>query len=440
MNLDQFHLTNKSGDPTGVYDYAIFEYLVERFDMFVIASTPYIYQDGCYHADEHGTKLKTEIRKLIYPQFIRSTTVERIFRLFLQADEIQAKPEELNQYPKHWINFQNGFYDCIGGKDGEEKGMLPHSPKYKAVNQIPHEYHPEEHLTGKAIEDWLSFIVPDADDREMLLQFCGYCLTRDTRQQKFLILCGVGGSGKSTLIRLLESIIGADNISHISLKEMTQRFAPYGLMGKLLNSCADLEIGALEDTSLLKRILGEDSMRAEPKGVDGFSFTNYARLIFSTNELPLIISERTNGFFRRLLVLKMDTQPKEARHDFLDSLLAEKDYFIHLCVDAVTRMYESGTIVTSGNSERAVQRLRTDSDSVESWISEKCILDADARTERGALFNNYETYCTIQDRTALKRNSFYRSLASKGYQEKRTAEARYFLGITINHNPSSYTS
>ena len=40
----------------------------------------------------------------------------------------------------------------------------------------------------------------------MLLQFMGLCLTRDTRQQKFMILNGAGGSGKSTLVSLISRL------------------------------------------------------------------------------------------------------------------------------------------------------------------------------------------------------------------------------------------
>ena len=135
--------------------------------------------------------------------------------------------------------------------------MIPHDPKFRATNQIPHVYDPEGQLKGTAVQEWLMFIGNTPEDIEMLCQFSGLCLTRDTRQQKFLILNGGGGTGKSTVIRMIEKMIGTENISNISLNQLTQRFQAFGLMGKLLNSCADLEIDALSDTSILKKALGE---------------------------------------------------------------------------------------------------------------------------------------------------------------------------------------
>ena len=290
-------------------------------------------------------------------------------------------------------------------------------------------YDPEAEVSGQAVEDWLRFAVADPDDREMLLQYAGYCLTRDTRQQKFLILNGEGGTGKSTVIRMIEAMIGSENISNISLSELTQRFASYGLLGKLLNSCADLEVQALEDTSTLKKVLGEDTLRGEAKGKDSFSFKSYAKLIFSTNELPVIKAEKTNGFYRRLLILPMNRVPEVARSDFYDQLSAEIGYFIRISVQALSRMYKRGTLAESRHSAEAVDRLRMDSDTVEAFLNDMCEHKRGERVERGYLYEKYADYCYESDRTSLTKNNFYRSLRVKGYPEVRVSTGRYFSDI-----------
>lgn len=425
-DLSQFHHFNDKGFPTSVYDIRIFEYLSQRGDLFILGGVPFMYRDGVFKGDVSGANLKTEIRKLIYPELVKSTTIERVYRLFLSEKDLQITYEDLNRYPQHWIPFKNGMYDPIAQK------MIPHDPKYRAINQIPHEYHPEAQLTGEEVERWLEFIVPQPDDREMLLQFMGYCLTRDTRQQKFTILYGSGGSGKSTVIKILELMIGAQNISNISLKELSQRFASYGLLGKLLNSCADLEVSALEDTSVIKKVLGEDSLRGEPKGKDAISFKNYAKLIFSTNELPLVISEKTNGFYRRLMILNMTRQPEHKRPDYLDLLSKEIDYLIRLAVKALERMYQAGQITESAGSREAVQSLRNDSDTVEAWIFETCFRVKGARVERGQLYQKYDSYCLSTDRTSLSRNNFYRAMRAKDFKEVKSNGLRYFEGISFD--------
>ena len=427
-DLSQFHLVNNKGVPTGVFDEAIFKYIKGQQDLFVCGGTVYIYDGGYFKADVSGARLKTMISKLIYPQFIKSTTLKRIYDRFLCDISLEVSFEELNRYPAHWICFENGMYDC------KEKRLLPHSPKYKAVNQIPHEYKPGAVHEGKRTEEFLKFICPEPDSREMLLQFSGYAHTKDVGQQKFLVLLGEGGSGKSTFIRLMEASVGSRNLSNISLTDLQQRFASFGLMGKLLNSCADLEISALEDTAIIKKVLGEDTLRAEQKGRDAISFKNYAKLIFSTNELPVVKAEKTNGFYRRLLVLPMNRVPEKKNPNLLNELLQEIDYFVWLSVQALERMYEKEIIITSAESEKAVAQLRMDSDTVQAFLVESCVLEDGSRIERTELYRNYEKYCEDTDRQSLTKNNFYKSLRVKGYTDFKTGGYRYFKGISDGKN------
>lgn len=429
-DLAQFHHFNNKDEPTSVYDEKIFQYIKMEMDLFVCGGTVYIYDSGYFKADQSGARLKTIISHLIYPKFIKSSVLKRIYDRFFCDIALEISFEELNCYPSHWICFQNGMYDC------KEKKLLPHDPKYRAINQIPHEYHPEKIHERKQIEKFLNFICPNLDSREMLLQFIGYCLTKDVRQQKFLVLNGEGGSGKSTLIRLIEAVIGSQNTSNISLTDLQQRFASFGLIGKLLNSCADLEIAALEDTAMIKKVLGEDTLRAEQKGRDAVSFKNYAKLIFSTNELPVVKSEKTKGFYRRLLVLPMNHVPEKKNPNLLNELLQEIDYFLWLSVQALKRMYEKEVIVISAESEKTVAQLRMDSDTVQAFLMEECVLEDGSRSERTELYNRYEEYCTYNDRQSLTKNNFYKNLRLKGYKDFKSGDYRYFKDISDRKNSS----
>lgn len=428
LDLMQFHLKADNGKISGVYHNAIFEYIKNKYHIFICGGTPYIYDSGYYKVDVSGARLKSLIRELIYPQFIKSTTINHIYALFMQDIELEADFDRLNNYPSYWICFKNGMYDAKNQK------LLPHSPEYKAINQIPHRYEPSAKYEGIRTENYLNFICEEQDSREMLLQFIGYSLTKDVGQQKFLVLNGEGGTGKSTVIRLIEALIGSKNISNISLTDLQQRFASYGLMGKLLNSCADLEIQALEDTSIIKKILGEDTLRGEQKGRDAVSFKSYAKLIFSTNELPLVKSEKTNGFYRRLLVLTMNKVPLQKNPNLFQELLQEIDYLLHLSVEALERMYKQGIITVSEASNKAVMQLRADSDTTEAFLQECCANCDAGRIERTELYKKYNEFCEDTDRQSLTKNNFYKSLRVKGYSEIKTNGYLYFKGIDYKEN------
>lgn len=427
LDLDkmQFHLVNKHGDPVGVFDDAIENYIIENQKLFIYGGIPFLYENGCFFPDWTTAELSTVIREKIFDIFIKSTTIDRVYRLFLKDARIQKTFEEINTYPEHWICFINGMYDPIS------KRLMPHDSKYCCINQVPHEYHPERPpKAGEAIEKYLDFVTDKRQDlREMLLQYMGYCLTRDTRQQKFLIMTGEGGSGKSTLIKCFEMLVGQRNISNVSLTDLQQRFSSIELMGMLVNSCADLEIGALTDTSMIKKLVGEDSIKGERKGKDLVFFKNYAKLIFSTNELPVIKSEKTNAFYRRLLVLPMSKVPKHKDPDLFRKLEAEKDYLLMLAVQALERMYQQENITVAEASDREIERLRADSDTVEGFILEECEKVDGHREERTELFKKYAAYCEDTERQSLTKTNFYKSLRLKGYSEIASIGKRYFLGL-----------
>ena len=215
------------------------------------------------------------------------------------------------------------------------------------------------------------------------------------------------------------------------MQELSKRFSTSLLVGKTLNSCADLSMEALEDSSTIKKLLGEDSLMAEFKGQNAFMFKNYSKLLFSTNTLPVITTERTNGFYRRLLILKIDKQPEKPDTELADKLIGEIHYFLKLAIQALHEMYQRGIITISENSIQAVKQMRKDSDVVQAWIYDCCITGEDLRIERTAAYESFKKYCEEEERQSLTRNGLFKALRTKNLIETTDAKGkRYFRGIS----------
>lgn len=458
-NLDYFHRWEEQRDGTykckGPIDIRIFKAIKERGHYFVLngdneKGIPYYFSNGVYKAPDADAKIKTEINIRMFEIFQTATNVSRIYRLFLQSEELRKQYGGLNRYPTTWINFRNGMYDAKTGEfirrynafndpkpeTEAEKQLKIQDPYYYALNQIPHYYNPNAKPKGEHIEEWLHFICPSDDDREMLLQFVGLCMTRDVEQQKMLFLKGKGGNGKSVLLNLINRVIGEENISHISLDDMIKSdFAAVELLGKLVNSCGDFKVTPLDDLGPVKRMTGKDPIHANKKYANYVNFNSYCRLIFSVNQLPILKGEQTSAPWRRFLILKMDKVPPKVDVHLEEKLATEIDYFIHLAVDALHRMYISGgEILESESSKREVNLYREKSDSVMAFLDndEEAIAqctDSKGRTDRVELYKRYMKYCEDEGRTELSRNNFYDSLRNKGYEEQRSNGVDYFLGI-----------
>ena len=425
INLEDFQKIGKNGNPYDILDDKISEYITqEQLDMFVLNGQPYLYRHGVYKRDEDGKILKAHIKALIFPDLITINRINRVYNLILSDYRLLRKNDEVNQYPTYWINFQNGMYDLV------LQELHPHDPKYMAINQIPHEYVPNAEYRGTIADQFLRGIIPDESDREMILAYAGYCMTTDTSMQKFLVLLGLSGAGKSTVINLITDMVGAENVSCISLQDLGERFMPTELLGKLLNACAELPKKALEQTDAIKRITGEDLVKGEYKGGKVFMFRSYAKLLFSANEMPVTLDEKSGAFFRRMLVIDVKNKgeyiPNLAR-----GLKESMPGFINACVAALSRHYLTGKEIDSQNSRESVHELFRESDSVLAFLDDCMEKIPGERTDRVLLYERYKAYCWSNEWPALGCRNFYKNLRSKGYQESTIQGRRYFRDISL---------
>lgn len=424
MDLQQFHNYDENGKCTGVCDVAIVEYLMDTEDMFVIDGIAFVYENGVFKEDTNGIVLMNKIQACLYRNEIKAATIKRVYDLLIRQQALQSSFETVNNYPKWWINFKNGMLDA------QEMKMHPHSPEYRSMNQIPHEFSFQP-TKGDHTLKFLQEAVPDKGDRQMFYTYLGYCMTCDTSMQKFMMIKGEGGTGKSRLIALAEYIVGKPNYVNVSLADLNERFYPSNLFGKLMNSCADISTAPLNAVDVLKKCTGDDEIIFERKGMDANrSFRSYAKLLFSANKIPLNLDEKSNAFYRRLLILEMNAKPAKIDLRLDEKLQSEVQFSIFMAVRWLHEMYEKGRIPESENSKRLVNELYKDADSVKAWLEDCMKPAAGARCSRAAIYDLYDKYCEENDRQAIGRAKFYKNLVDKGYKEGRDKKiGRYIEGL-----------
>lgn len=389
--------------------------------IFVLNGQPYIYRRGSYIRDEDGKILKAHIKALIYPDLVTIGRINRVYNLILADYRLTKKNEEVNQYPAHWINFINGMYDV------KNKRLHPHDPEFYSINQVPHEYLEDVEYQGSVVEKFLKGVFPDDEDREMFLAYAGYCMTIDTSFQKFMIIIGVPGSGKSTAINLLVDAIGDKNVSCITLQDLNERFTPTELLGKLLNACADLPKKALEQVDAIKRITGEDLVKGEYKGGKVFSFRSHAKLIFSANEMPVNLDEKSDAFYRRMLSIEV-MQKGEYIPNLKEELERCIPEFIKAAVDALERAYNRG-MLDSSNSKKLVHEFHRESDNVQAFLDDHIESVPGEKIPRAELYRLYKEYCFFNNWSPLSDRSFYKNLRGKGFKDYTSCGNRFFLDI-----------
>ena len=429
VDQNQFCTFARDGRVNGIKDIAVVRYLMDTLCMFVMDREIYLYQDGCYYLDQDGIKIKAVISALIPERYITFRVLSAVYNLLIEQQELQKTMEELNAYPPWWINFQNGMFDV------REMKLHKHKPEYLSINQIPHkldmEIRKNMEEAGKTTIQFLNDAMPDRTAQITLWQYIGYSMTRDTRFQRFMIIRGIGGTGKSKVINLIQDIVGAANCSGISLQALNERFYPSMLQGMLLNACADISSDALMQVDNIKKATGEDVMICERKGRDPVPFRSYAKLIFSANKIPLNLDEKSNAFYRRLLILEMNNKPKKKDLELGEKLQAEIGYSIWMAVGALKKLYNDGEFTESTMAKERVEDLYRAADTVKAFVDECLERQQGSKISRSLLYEKYKQYCENCGRKYHSPNPFFKSLEEKGFLYKRTASERCFLNVTL---------
>lgn len=145
----------------------------------------------------------------------------------------------------------------------------------------------------------------DADMMRFIYEVVGYCLVNNTFAQKFFILYGEGGNGKSSFLQLLTSLLTESNVSNIALIDIgASQFRLAEIVGKYANIGDDIESTDVLNTASLKKIVTGDTIIVEPKHLKPYSYKPHAKLFFSCNSIPRIYDTST-GMKDRLVIIPM---------------------------------------------------------------------------------------------------------------------------------------
>jgi P4 family phage/plasmid primase-like protien len=267
-----------------------------------------------------------------------------------------------------------------------------HSPAMFNLVSLPYRHDP-----GATCPKWIAFLDEildeDAERIKLLQEMFGYCLWNKLDFQKFFILQGEGANGKSVVLNVLTAMLGEDNVSHLSLDQIGNRFSPAAMEGKLANIYTDLEEIEKLDEGLLKTLTAGEAIQAERKFKEPWSMRPTAKLIFSANTLP-VLRDRSQGIWRRLVVIPFEVTIPEGKQDkqLSEKLEQELPGIFNWAISGLMRLLERGQFTGSAKCEAAKTEHRHSSDHVLAFL-EECILDdPQGAVGTGLLYQHYKEW------------------------------------------------
>lgn len=331
------------------------EYMAREVKAFYSAEQYYVYNDGVYTAvpDLEARRMARSYMNPRYTLMSNITDAEGQWRMLCM------KPlREINANP-YAVNVKNGLYNVLDGS------FTAHSPEHLSTVQLNVRYAP-----GSSCPRFMQFLTESLGEAEIPLvqEMLGYFLIPVNKAQKSFVIVGEPGAGKSKLLLTLnEILLGQQNVSNIPWQGLNERFKTAELFGKLANIFADLPTKNIDDNGIFKALVGEDFLTAERKNKDPFTFQPYARLLFSCNAIPRNYGDKSEGFYRRLIIIRFAQPVPEEKRDaeLLDKFAAEADGIFLFAVEGLRRLIANKYRFSETEATRSeVQRYRVDSNSV----------------------------------------------------------------------------
>ena len=269
-------------------------------------------------------------------------------------------------------------------------------------------------------ERWLKFLgeLLYPEDIPTLQEFIGYCLIPSNKGQRMMVIKGSGGEGKSQIGAVLSALFGC-NMKDGSIGKISEnRFARADLEHVLLCIDDDMRMEALRQTNYVKSIVtAQGKMDLERKGKQSYQGWMYARLLaFSNGDLQALF-DRSDGFYRRQLVLT--TREKAADRvddpDLAEKMKAEVEGIFLWAFEGLKRLVENNFKFTeSARTRENREAVKRDNNNVYDFLeSEGYIrLKADASISSKDCYEIYRMWCEENNLTALKPRSFSDALVS----------------------------
>ncbi|GHU82489.1 hypothetical protein AGMMS50284_4440 [Clostridia bacterium] len=382
-NLDEWYEFTKAGGlrfMPGI----LANYLAKKLDAFYCTEQYYYYERGVYQP-RNDKDAKATVRTFLNP---RDVTMNQINDAENQWQLLIRKPiREIN--PNQFvINAQNGLYNVLNDS------FCPHDPTYFSTVQLKANYDPTAECPI-----FLRFLNESLDPAEVNLmqEIFGYFLVPITKAQKSFMLCGEPNVGKSKILQVLQEVLlGAENVSNIPLQNLSDRFQPAELFGKLANIYADLADKSLDDAGMFKAVTGEDYITGERKHKDPFSFKPYARFLYSCNDIPRNYGDRSEAFYRRLIIIRFERPVPEERRDpqLFEKMALEGDSILAWAIAGLKRLIANNYIFTETEKTRGeVKRYKIQNNSVLAFVEEMCVVDPDAEGSTKEMFAAFQLYC-----------------------------------------------
>ena len=414
------------------------EYLMSKYTMYTLKDTDeiVIYANGYYQTGMEYI-LKAEIKKL-WTHALKKIDMMEIIDVHIKP-KTYIDREAFNQ-DLDYTNVKNGIINLNTGE------LQPHNPKFLFTFQLPVKY--DKDAKCPRTEELLASITEVPEDIQTIYEYYGYCLHRRYPKHKILTLLGNGRNGKSTIIYLLNSVLGKINVKAMSIHQIEHDpFMVSQLYGIHANTNPDVQSQRISSSGAIKRLTGGDFINANVKHGKPIQFTNFAKFVFGTNELPSC-DDQSYAWASRWIMLRFP-------HNF-DYKVCKKCHTIHAINDTLRDEIEADEVELSGLLNKMINALiqlkknkwkfslsdqaktreedyATISDPVKGFIEQCCDVDDTLECNKSDVYIRYKVFCEELGEQPLMAHIFSQRMKQHivTLTDRRSGNNKFWVGFQL---------
>ena len=402
-----------------------------------------IFANGAFFTPDGRVTDDLPLRGEIYDK-LKFCAVNNIPRKITNILEVLKLEAQVSDFPPEQdrIHVANGTL-LLNGTFTEGRPAIVRS-------RLPVGYNPD----APAPVIWLNFLdgLLYAEDIPTLQEFIGYCLIPSNKGQRMMVIKGNGGEGKSQIGAVLSTIFGT-NMKDGSIGKISEnRFARADLEHILLCVDDDMRMEALRQTNYVKSIVtAQGKMDLERKGKQSYQSQLYVRFLCFGNGALTALHDKSDGFFRRQIVLTTKDRPAGRADDpfLVDKLLREKEGILLWCLEGLHRLIRNNyQFSISGKARENMETVKRSSNNVIEFLQSEGYIrfKADSEASSKAIYEAYTRWCDDNAQKPMSANRVSSELAQneRFYNVEATnnvhvggKRVRGFVGIEVV-NPLPY--
>jgi len=399
----------------------------------------YRYQDGVYELGAEAF-IKQYVQDGLTKETISTHLVKEVIG-HVQRSTLKSR-EIFDEGNPHLV-LENCLYDMRSGQSED------FTPDYYALAKMPVRYVATIDYHQSLFWTFINEIL-SPEDVKGVQEEIGQILAKDYLTKKFSIYEGVQNTGKTTLLNVIQALLGEKNVSNLSLQQIAskERFYLSRLFGKMANIRDDMPKDIIKSASALKEVTGRSKITGEFKFQDPFEFTNHAYIIVSCNQLPPFEEDDLAVFDRiKLRQFKNRFGGHEKPDRELEKKLTtpeELSAVLNFAIDGLERLKAQGWNFSHEEKEIETRDYyKRKADPLWGFV-EDCLEEtgnSQDYIEKQELYNKSREYCQEKNLPEITKDYFYKHLGDKitVRSERRGSQGKQkhcFVGICLLNKES----